>query len=166
MEMLGTAIKWIIGICLVALGGYWIYDWQQKQPLDEKGVTEIVSKIGGIIGDSKTELSPTDLSAIEYEAARIAKLDAAMVNTALLNLPTSREEHSTRSLYVASELVLRRMYTALPSKYFSLIDGEAWVESSEGVDLSNFQIVRDGPEPPSIETMIYEFNSNPQRRTK
>jgi hypothetical protein len=57
------------------------------------------------------------------------------------------------------------MYTTLPAKYFSLIDGEAWVDSSDGVDLSNFQIVRDGPEPPSIETMIFEFNSGPQRRT-
>lgn len=162
--MLGTALKWIIAICVVGLGAYWIYDWQQSQPLDEKDVTEIVTKIAGIVGDSKTELAPTDLTAIEYEAGRLAPLSTEMVNTGLLKLPTSRDEHSSRSLYVASELVLRRIYMTLPAKYFSLIDGDAWVEGGEGMDLSNFQIVRDGPEPPSIETMIYEFNSGPQRR--
>lgn len=158
MDSVVALLKWAVVLVLVGVGAWWLYDMQQKRPLDANGIKGVAQKIAGIVGDTKTELSNTDMPSVEFEANRAAAVSIETLNNGLLMLGSSREE------YVAAELLLLRVYSTAPDGYVSCIEGDPWSVSGELVQLSPFEIVRDGPAPPPIADMVKMFNSGGKRR--
>ncbi len=158
MDSVFSLLKWAVVIGLVAFGGWWLWQNQQKQPLDSNGVAGVARKIAGIVGESKTELAQTDLPSVEFEAGKVAALTIETVNNGLLQLG------STRAEYVAAELILLRVYATPPDGYASMIEGDPWAVSGNLVELSPFEIKREGSETPPIADMVKAFNIGGTRR--
>ena len=160
MQPVWQFIKALVILGVLGYAAYFIYLKVNEGPMTQEEVRDIAVRIGAILGDEKTELRTTDVPSVEFEVAKVQEASMDTIRSGLCLL----DPGTTRSQYVAAELILLYIFESKPEGYVSRIDGEPWEPSGDTMALSQFSIDRTPGDRDNVIELVTAFGPSVKPR--